>query len=44
MEFRDVMKLNNFVVLGNTIAEDKYAFKIKQGLINRGYNVACVGK
>ena len=44
MELMDVMKLNNFVVAGNTINEDKYAYKIKQGLINAGYNVECVGK
>ena len=44
MELIDVMKLNNFVVVGNTINEDKYAYKIKQGLINAGYNVECVGK
>ncbi|MBQ8292269.1 MAG: CoA-binding protein [Bacilli bacterium] len=39
-----VMKLDNFVVVGNTLVEDKYAYKIKQGLVEAGYKVACVGK
>lgn len=44
MELMDIMKLENFVVVGNTINEDKYAHKIKTGLIKAGYNVECVGK
>lgn len=44
MELKDVMQLNNFVVVGNTILEEKYAYKIKQELLAAGYNVECVGK
>ena len=44
MELKEIMRLNNFVVVGNTILEDKYAYKIKQGLLEAGYNVECVGK
>jgi predicted CoA-binding protein len=44
MELNEIMLLSNFVVLGNTILEDKYAYKIKKGLIDAGYNVRCVGK
>lgn len=41
---KSIMNENNFVVVGNTIIEDKYAYKIKKGLIENGYNVSCVGK
>lgn len=44
MDLKEVMRLNNFVVVGNTILEEKYAYKIKQGLIEAGYSVECVGK
>ncbi len=44
MTLEQVMKLKNFVVVGNTINEEKYAYKIKQGLIEAGYNLECVGK
>ena len=44
MNLKEIMELNNFVVVGNTIVEEKYATKIKKGLLEAGYNVACVGK
>ena len=44
MTLDKVMKLDNFVVVGNTILEDKYAYKIKHELIGAGYQVECVGK
>jgi predicted CoA-binding protein len=44
MEFKDVMNLKNFVVVGNTINEEKYAYKIKKALLEKGYNVESVGK
>ncbi len=44
MELKEVMQLDNFVVVGNTIVEDKYAYRIKHELINAGYQVECVGK
>ena len=33
MELKEIMELKNFVVVGNTINEDKYAYKIKKGLL-----------
>ncbi len=44
MTLKEVMNLSNFVIVGNTINEQKYAFKIKKELIKAGYNVECVGK
>ena len=44
MELRDIMNLQNIVVVGNTINEDKYAYKIKKALLEKNYNVECVGK
>lgn len=44
MTLENIMKLKNFVVVGNTINEEKYAYKIKEGLLKSGYNVECVGK
>ncbi len=44
MTLKEIMNLNNFVVVGNTINEEKYAYKIKNELIKTGYNVQCVGK
>lgn len=44
MTLEQIMQFKNFVVVGNTINEEKYACKIKNGLIEAGYNVLCVGK
>ena len=44
MDLREVMKYNTFVVIGDTLNEEKYAYKIKHELINSGYKVYCVGK
>ena len=44
MDLKEIMEQKNFVVLGDTINEEKYAYKIKQGLIEKGYNVYSVGK
>lgn len=44
MDLNKIMQLNNFVVAGNTLDQDKYAYKIKQKLIKHGYNVACIDK
>ncbi len=44
MELKEIMQHNNFVVVGNTILEDKYAYKIKQGLLEKGYNACGVYK
>ncbi|OJF76257.1 MAG: hypothetical protein BKP49_08875 [Treponema sp. CETP13] len=37
------MQQKNFVVIGNTVRTTKYATKIKNGLLEKGYNVAGVG-
>ncbi len=44
MELKEVMQQNIFVVVGNTIKEDKYAYKIKTKLIEHGYKAYGVGK
>ena len=44
MELQDIMQQQSFAVLGNTLDEDKYAYKIKHGLLEQGYDVYCVGK
>ncbi len=44
MQLKEIMNKQNFVVVGNTINEDKYAYKIKKSLQDCGYNVLAVGK
>lgn len=44
MNLEQVMKQKNFVVIGNTLKEDKFAYKIKHALLEHGYNVQAVGK
>ena len=44
MTLEEIMKKRNWVVLGDTINEEKYAYRIKQKLIEKGFNVECVGK
>lgn len=44
MELKDLMQKNNFVVLGNTIDLEKYAAKIKNRLLESGYNAVGVSK
>ena len=44
MDLKEIMNSNNFVVLGNTTDEEKYAYKIKEKLLQNKYNVACVDK
>ena len=44
MELREIMQQKNFVVLGDTLNPEKYAYKIKKGLEEKGYNVSGVGK
>ena len=38
------MQQQTFAVAGDTLNEEKYAYKIKQGLIEHGYTVHAVGK
>lgn len=44
MEIKELLAYKNFVVLGSTIKEEKPAYEIKNLLIDKGYNVRCVGK
>lgn len=44
MDLEQIMQQNTFVVVGNTIDPEKYAWKIKDGLLRQGYTVYAVGK
>lgn len=44
MDLQEIMSQRTFAVLGNTLDESKYAYKIKQGLQEHGYTVYSVGK
>ena len=44
MNLRDIMQYKVFAVVGNTIQEEKYAYKIKNELIKKGYIAYGVGK
>jgi len=44
MDLKEIMQYNTFVVLGDTLNEEKYAYKIKHELINSNYKVYSVGK
>lgn len=44
MDLDEIMKQKNFVVVGNTLNPDKYAYKIKKALLEHDYQVKCVGK
>ncbi len=44
MELSEVMKQNTFAVVGNTIDDTKYAYIIKNQLIEKGYTAYGVGK
>jgi predicted CoA-binding protein len=42
MDLQETMKEKVFVVVGNTINEEKYAYMIKQRLLSKGYTVYSV--
>ena len=44
MDLKEVMRQKNFAVVGDTLNEEKYAYKIKKQLIGKGYKVFSVGK
>ena len=44
MDLKEVMQQQKFAVLGDTLNEEKYAYKIKSGLEAKGYTVYPVGK
>ncbi|QTQ14435.1 CoA-binding protein [Treponema parvum] len=44
MDLKTIMQQQNFVVLGNTVNPEKYAYKIKHGLLEKGYTAYGVSK
>jgi len=44
MKMNEVMKQKSFVILGDTLNEEKFAYKIKEAMISKGYKVQAVGK
>ena len=44
MDLEQIMQMNTFVVAGDTLNPEKYAFRIKQELLAQGYTVYAVGK
>lgn len=44
MTLKEVMEKQNFVVVGDTLNPEKYAYKIKSTLQQNGYTVFAVGK
>lgn len=44
MHLKEVMQEKRFVVVGDTLNPDKYAYKIKEAMIKAGYTVYAVGK
>ena len=43
MDLRKIMCHQTFAVVGNTLNQEKYAAKIKEGLLSQGYTVYAVG-
>ena len=44
MDLEQIMQMNTFAVVGDTLNPEKYAYKIKEGLLEQGYTVHSVGK
>ena len=44
MELNEIMNQSVFAVAGDTLNPEKYAYKIKHGLLEHGYTVHAVGK
>lgn len=44
MELQEIMRQRVFAVVGNTLDSEKYAYKIKQRMLEKGYTVYAVGK
>jgi len=44
MNLKEVMDQKKFVIVGDTLNEEKYAHKIKRKMIKNGYEVSSVGK
>ena len=44
MDLKEIMEQRVFAVAGDTLNPEKYAYKIKHGLLEHGYTVHAVGK
>ena len=44
MDLKQVMDQRSFVIIGDTLNEEKFAYKIKHAMQDHGYEVQCVGK
>ncbi|WP_245157112.1 CoA-binding protein [Anaerovorax sp. IOR16] len=44
MDMLEILDQKSFVVVGDTLNEKKYAYKIKSSLLERGYKAFGVGK
>ena len=44
MDLKEIMQQQVFAVAGDTLNEEKYAYKIKHGLLEHGYTTYAVGK
>lgn len=44
MDLKEVMQHRSFVVVGDTLNQEKFAYKIKHGLLEKGYRAQAVGK
>lgn len=44
MDPSEIMRQQTFAVVGDTLNSEKYAAKIKEGLLSQGYTVYAVGK
>lgn len=44
MTLEQIMKCKKFLVIGSTENKEKYAYKIKESLMEKGYIVNCVNK
>ena len=44
MDLEQIMQMNTFAVVGDTLNPEKYAYKIKEGLLEQGYTVNSVVK
>lgn len=44
MDLKEVMEQKTFAIAGDTLNNEKYAYEIKQKMIENGYTVFSVGK
>ncbi|MGB4985669.1 MAG: CoA-binding protein [Erysipelotrichaceae bacterium] len=44
MTMEEIMNCQSFAVVGDTLNEEKYAYRIKNAMLEAGYDVFAVGK